>query len=272
MYLKDTLGLTSASLPLSSFDHSFCPLYLCPSSLPRSRSCSWCWLRPMTASGACKNSCRRSGSYGRKRPTASTRKWSRCVVPSALPIPTPTSLPWTEVQGSSDGKSGRRNPSLPALCCTCGCEVLLLMRWCIIVLGRQGESWACRWLPVWLLANPISSLGLNFPSMKYYLHQSWKTCSQKAIGLPGNQAGSLANRKYFLSPFCMSGLCTILSTRYVCPLILISFPMRCPHFTDGEIDAQRAVVLCPELHIQSRWGWDSNSGLAPSWPWHSIAS
>lgn len=34
-YLKDTLSLTFASLPLSSFDHSFYPLYLCPSSLPQ---------------------------------------------------------------------------------------------------------------------------------------------------------------------------------------------------------------------------------------------
>lgn len=38
-------------------------------------------------------------------------------------------------------------------------------------------------------------------------------------------------------------------------------PMRCPHFTDGKTDAQRAEVRCPGLHIQTGWGWDCNSGL-----------
>ena len=28
----------------------------------------------------------------------------------------------------------------------------------------------------------------------------------------------------------------------------------CPHFTGGEIDAQRAEVLCPGLHLQGKVG------------------
>lgn len=58
-----------------------------PSTLPpscRSRIFSWSWPRPTTASGACKSSCPRSGSSGRRRLTASTRKWSRWVCTTGL--------------------------------------------------------------------------------------------------------------------------------------------------------------------------------------------
>lgn len=126
LYWKDSLGLTYCK-GLSSFDYSFSPppalslLLICVPHLdPRSRSCSSCWPKHMTASGACKSSSPRSGSCGRRRPKTSTRKWCRWVVPSALlhllqPVfPEPNlSGPWV-----FRGRNVRGNLCLLAPCCT----------------------------------------------------------------------------------------------------------------------------------------------------------